>query len=100
MTSIVTIEELKRNLNMECDYKEEDIYLKQIINVATEAVFNYLGKNIDDFKTYIPETVRFSIIILATQYYENRSSIAFSGVNEIPYSFQFLLSPYKNIIIA
>ncbi|MDL2243916.1 head-tail connector protein [Parabacteroides sp. OttesenSCG-928-J18] len=98
--NLININELKHNLNIECDFHDEDIYLKQLIDVATEAVFNYLNKSIDDFRNYIPETIRFAIIILASQYYENRTSIAFSNVVEIPYTFQFLLSPYKNITVV
>lgn len=96
---ICNVNELKHNLNIECDYKDEDIYLHKLLLVAEEAVFNYLGKSKNDFNV-IPESVRYAIIMLASQWYENRTPIAFASNSKIPYSFEFILAPYRNIIIS
>lgn len=96
---ICTIDELKQNLNIESDYKDDDEYLMMLLEVAEEMVFKYLDKQKSDF-TVIPSNVRYAILVLASQYYENRTSIAFASSNKIPYSFDFLLSTERNITIA
>lgn len=95
---IATIEQLKQNLNIENEYTEEDTYLTMLLQVAEDAVFNYLDKTPADFET-IPNPIVFAVIILASQFYENRTPVAFAQATKIPYSFEFLLSPYKDLIV-
>lgn len=95
---IATLEQLKQNLNIEPDYTEEDTYLTMLLQVAEDAVFNYLDKKPENFEV-IPNPIIFAVIILASQYYENRTPIAFGQPYKIPYSFEFLLSPYKDLIV-
>ncbi len=95
---ITSVQQLKYNLNIEQDYNDEDIYLANLLIVSEEAVFNYLDKTVKDFNV-IPESVKYAIIMLASQYYENRTPIAFASVTKIPYSFEMLLAPYRNITI-
>lgn len=95
---IATIEQFKQNLNFEPDYTEEDNYLNMLLQVAEDAVFNYLDKKPIDFEV-IPNPITFAVIILASQFYENRTPVAFAQAYKIPYSFEFLLSPYKDYIV-
>lgn len=96
---ICSIEELKQNLNIELDYKDEDTYLNNLLDVSEEAIFNYLDRTKSEFET-VPLSIKQGIILLASQMYENRTPIAFASVNKIPYAFEFLLAPYRKITIA
>lgn len=95
---IVQVSSLKENLNIEQDYNLEDEYLTMLLQVAEDAVFNHLDKKPSDFEV-IPKPVIFAVIILASQFYENRTPVAFAQAYKIPYSFEFLLSPYKDYIV-
>ena len=95
---IATIQELKYNLNIEQTYTEEDAYLLELLEVSEQSVFNYLDKTKEDF-TVIPSSIKHAIILLASQFYENRTPIAFASSSKIPYSFEFLLAPYRQITI-
>lgn len=95
---IATLNQLKNNLNIEIGYTDEDEYLTMLLQVSEEAVFNYLGKTVIDFPV-IPNPLVYAVIIMASQFYENRTPIAFGQPYKIPYSFEFLLSPYKDIIV-
>lgn len=95
---IATLNQLKNNLNIEIGYTDEDEYLTMLLQVAEEAVFNYINKTVEDFPI-IPNPLVYAIICLSTQYYESRSSLSFGQPYKIPYSFEFLLSPYKDIIV-
>ena len=96
---ISTIEELKYNLNIEQEYTDEDAYLLSLLEVAEEAVFNFLDKKKSSFGS-MPASIRHAVIILASQWYENRTPIAFAASSHLPYSLEFLLAPYRNITIV
>lgn len=95
---IATLEQLKQNLNIEPDYTEEDNYLGMLLQVAEDAVFNYLDKTPADFEV-IPNPIVFACLILSSQFYENRTPVSWGQPYKIPYSFEFLLSPYKDYIV-
>lgn len=96
---ICTINELKQNLNIESDYTDEDEFLLYLLEVAEEVVFNYLDKTKEDY-TLIPLSIKHAILVIASQYYENRTSIAFASVSKIPFTLEILLSKERNITIA
>lgn len=96
---ICTINELKQNLNIELGYTDEDEFLLYLLEVAEEVIFNYLDKTKEDYNT-IPSSIKYAILIIASQYYENRTAIAFSNVSKIPFTLEILLSKERNITIA
>ena len=96
---IATIDELKYNLNIELSWNDEDAYLLNLLEVSEESVFNYLDKKKNEFDT-IPASIRQAVLILASQWYENRTPIAFASSNKLPYSLEFLLAPYRKITIV
>lgn len=96
---ICTINELKQNLNIEPDYTDEDEFLLYLLEVAEEVIFNYLDKTKENYNT-IPVCIKHAILVIASQYYENRTAIAFASVNKIPFTLEVLLSKERNITIA
>lgn len=96
---ICTINELKQNLNIESNYTDEDEFLLYLLEVAEEVIFNYLDKTKEDYNT-IPSSVKYAILIIASQYYENRTAITHGTANKIPFTLELLLSKERNITIA
>jgi len=98
---MVTIDKIKRQLNIELTYDSDDQILQTFIDVADAAVTNYCGE--DALTGYTNETmptpVIQAVVLFATHMYMNRNMVAFSQGTEIPYSFRFLLDPYKNYVI-
>lgn len=95
---MATVAELKKHLNIESDWTEDDNYLQELLNVAELAVSNYCNGGLDE-ETEIPVTVKQAYLFLAAHYYLNRTPIAFTSTSELPYTFQFLLNPYRNFVI-
>ena len=98
----ISITSLKRQLNIESTYTDDDAILQHYLDVAEERVKMYLGVNAltGYTDTTIPITIQQAVIMLAGHFYLNRNMVAFSTATEIPYSFKWLLDPYKDIIIA
>lgn len=95
----LTLSNLKLHLNIDSGDTIDDTYLQQCLDVSTLAVSNYL--DIPSGATLpIINNINYSIILLASNYFTNRNIVAFANPIELPYSFKFLLSPYKNIIVV
>lgn len=98
----LTILDIKRQLNIELTYTDDDILLQHMLDVSTSAVEKYLGTNAltGYTETQIPKEVIQAIVMLASHFYLNRNMITFAQGLELPYSFKWLLDPYRNIIIG
>lgn len=98
----VNINELKRNLNIEESFTDDDVFLQNILNVADNAVQTYLGTLALTGYTEVsvPIEIHHSVILLASHFYLNRNMVSYAQGFEIPYSFKFLLAPYKDYIVG
>jgi len=91
-----TLPELKEQLNIESGFTRDDHYLSGCTTVACLSVDNYCNNGLTGFTgTTIPATVKQAALMLAAHFYLNRQIVSFATGVEIPYSFQFLLNPYK-----
>lgn len=95
MSTYTTVDELKKHLNIEADWIDDDAYLIELIAVAEMAVFNYCNGGLDEALVTLPVAVKHACLFLAAHFYQNRTPIAFTGTTEIPYTLKFLLSPYR-----
>ena len=97
----ISIKDMKRQLNIELSYTDDDATLQRYIDIATISVQTYCNDGLSGYtgSTSIPLPVEQSIILLATHFYINRNMVSFGQGTEIPYSFRFLLDPYKNFQI-
>jgi len=89
---------LKLHLNIESGYTSDDTLLQSYLDIAIEAVETYIDYDLSGY-TSIPLPLQQSIILLASHFYLNRNMVTFGQGYELPYSFKFLLDPYKNITI-
>lgn len=96
-----SIYELKRHLNIESTYIDDDGYLQDLVEVAAVAIQNYLNDSLSGFtETNIPMPIKQAALLLSAHLYSNRQIVAFANGVEIPYTYKFLLDPYKNYIIV
>ena len=89
---------LKLHLNIESGFTSDDTLLQSYLDISKESIETYIGYSISGL-TSTPLALSQSIILLASHFYLNRNMVSFAQGLELPYSFKFLLEPYKNIII-
>ena len=85
-------------MNIDSDFNDEDLYLLDLITVAECSVKNHL--NISDYESIseggvIPPSVVHSMLLLIGNLYLNREPVGFNKVVTIPYTYEYLLAPYK-----
>lgn len=91
------LEEVKRQLNIDADYHEEDEYLMSLAEVAQRAVENHLDCPLERFEDedgQIEPPIRQAMLLEVGTLYQNRESVSFSQGYAIPHSFEYLLQPY------
>lgn len=95
----MNIQEFKRHLNIEASYVDEDITLQLYLDVAEESVINYLNYGTDSTSgvtgTNMPLGVKQGILLLAAHLYTTRQPVSYGQPYKIPYTFEFLLNPYR-----
>jgi hypothetical protein len=118
-----TLSGLKQQLNIEPTYTTDDTILATILNASEQAVINYLNPFVTGLTTGITlnlsgttvnvnmsgytkshTTVSIAVVqatyLLAAHLYTNRQIVSFTQGVEIPFTYRFLLDPYKNFVIC
>ena len=94
----VTIEEIKQHLYI--DFEADDILLADKIQAAEEFIEKNLNTTFDTLLNdngTLPFPIKQSIKIMVGNLYNNRESVSFNAYpSKIPYSYEYLLQPYKN----
>jgi hypothetical protein len=81
-----------------------DIIMTRYLNVAELAVQTYCNNGLTGYtgntgSTNMPITVIQTMYLLASHLYINAVPVSFTQGYEIPYTFKFLLDPYRNFIV-
>ena len=108
-----TLANLKSHLNIESSFTGDDTYLTGIITVAELSIDDYCNGGMDGYchdvalpipntlnLVLMPATVKHAALLLAAHFYLTRSIVSFAQGVEIPYSFKFLLNPYRTYTIG
>lgn len=96
-----TLATIKAHLNIETAYTDDDTLITQLIEVVELAIREYCCWTDEEYPDEdIPATVKHSALLLAAHLYTNRTMVSFAQALEIPYSFKFLLNPYRNHTVA
>ena len=89
----------KKHLNIEDDFREDDEYIIQLIEVAESAVRVHIN---EDFAVIaernggcLPPPILQAALLMIGNLYQNREPIG-SKAQELPFNYQYLIDLYKN----
>lgn len=90
----------KQHLNIEANYTAEDTYLTHLIEVAEKTVEKHIDFKLEDYSEdglTIPAPLKQAILLFIGDLYMSREGNAYGvSVTEIPFSYDYLLSLYKD----
>lgn len=97
----ITLDRIKKHLNIDEFYKDDDEYLKSLYEVAEKVVEKHTDTSLSllaerNGDSSIPSPLLQAMLLLIGDMYKNRESVTFSSVNTIPNSYDYILSLYKN----
>lgn len=96
----LTLELIKKHLNLDEDFTDDDSYLEMLGNVVETVTERHID---DSFELIMlrdrgkfPDALMEAMLLLLGTYYNNRESVAFVSSSELPQSYLYLLSLYQN----
>lgn len=94
----VDLETMKKHLNIENDFTEDDSYISSLIEVSQDAIERHINTKLSDIAGSgdLPPALKHLIMFLAADYYANRETVSFASCVEIPHTFQYLIGLFRN----
>lgn len=97
---LLNLKEVKTHLNVDPYFHEDDEYIKSLIEVAEDTVRTHLQvTSLDEIVLSnggtLPASIKHAMQLLIGNWYANREGISFAQAHDIPYSYKYLLDPYK-----
>lgn len=94
----LTLERIKKHLNIDSDFTGDDEYLLFLEDVAEKTVQRHIDDNLEVIANggELPSPLLQAMLLYIGNLYMSRESIKFSNVQDVPFSYDYLLSLYKN----
>ena len=96
----LTLERIKKHLNIDEYFKDDDDYLMFLGDVAEQTVQRHIDSNLnvlaDENGGELPSPLIQAMLLYIGNMYLQRESVKFSNVQDVPFSYDYLLSLYKN----
>ena len=96
---LVTLEELKKHLNLDSSFGDDDAYITSLEEMAEELVQRHIDISFEDLvgnEGEVPKPLLQAIKLMVGNFYDNRESVAYTSAVEIPSSLTYILSMYRN----
>lgn len=101
---LATVAELKHNASI-IDGNETDAYLEGLLAAASELVADYVQGNTKDEDDAVHARVKQAVLILATDWYDNRGreekgvGADIDGIGLLPYHVQYLIYSLRKPVV-
>jgi hypothetical protein len=98
----VTLDEAKKNLNVEQEYTEDDNYIETLIDVAEAKVAKELCVKVEELATIeegselIPHPIKQAILLNIGMYYANREEVTYTQSKPLEQGSRYLLALYRD----
>lgn len=96
---LLDLEIIKKHLNIDSDFCDDDNYLVALAEVAEKAVEKHIDTKLEDIaeeEDDIPSPLLHAMLLMIGNLYANRESVSYSTAVEVPKSYDYLLSLYRN----
>lgn len=94
----ITLDRIKKHLNIDSYYTDDDIYLTELEGVAETVVERHIDYKLSELLTNgeLPTPLVHAMLLFIGNMYNSRESVSFSPASEVPLSYSYLLDLYKN----
>lgn len=99
MSEYLTLTEIKKHLNIDSFFTDDDEYLEALSYVAEDAVEKYLDCELTDLLNdngKLPSSVVHAMLLLIGNMYKYRESTTSAPINIIPHAFDLLCDLNRN----
>jgi uncharacterized phage protein (predicted DNA packaging) len=96
---LLELDRIKKHLNIDADFTEDDEYIEFLESVAEDLVQKHIDKKFDDIiaeEGSLPNALLHAILLFVGNMYDNRESVAFASSSEVPHSLTYILNMYRD----
>ena len=93
----LTLDQIKKHLNIDSDFTEDDSYLESLEIVAVELIQKHIDHSLTllEVDGQLPLSLQQGILLCIGNFYNNRESVAYASTHEIPSNLQWILDLYQ-----
>lgn len=96
----LTLEQIKKHLNIDSCFTDDDSYIISLCSVAEKVVEKHIDSNLKVIAELngekLPSPLAHAMLLYIGDLYRSRESISYTAAHSIPFSYEYLLSLYKN----
>ena len=95
----IELNKIKKHLNIDDYFIDDDEYLLSLAEVAEKVVEKHIDCNLSDLQEEdgtLPVPLLHAMLLFIGDMYQSRESVSFTSASEIPFSYEYLLSLYKD----
>lgn len=94
----LTLTEIKKHLNIDAEFTDDDTYLEALGDAAEDVVSRYIDQPLSLLEKdgSIPKALKFAALLWIGTMYAVRESVSSSNMIEVPHSFEMLCQMYRN----
>lgn len=96
---LITLDKIKKHLNIDADFTDDDDYIEFLESVAEDLVQKHIDKKFDDIiaeEGALPNALLHAILLFIANMYDNRESVAYANPSEVPQSLTYILNMYRD----
>ena len=96
---LMTLEQIKRHLNIDDEFTEDDEYIMSLYEVAVDLVQRHIDMTFDELTAKdgeVPKPLLHAVLLMIGNFYANRESVTYASVSEVPMSAQYILRMYRD----
>lgn len=95
----LTLPEIKKHLNIDEDFKDDDVLLLDLASAAENLVQRSINQNLSSLENEegdIPSPLKLCALTLVATHYADRESVNPAAMTAVPHSFEFIIDRYMN----
>lgn len=97
----ITIDKVKKHLNIDADFLDDDNYITSLIEVAENVVERHIGYKLSDKVEAndgcLPKGIEHAMLLLIGHFYNTREAVTFGTGTELPLGYNYLLDLFTNL---
>lgn len=94
-----TLEQIKKHLNIDTEFVDDDNYLMLLEKVAEDSVERHIDHSLADLEDdggQLPPSLNHAVLFLVGTMYANRESVTYGSAREIPTTYNYILDMFKD----
>ncbi len=94
----ITVADVKKHLNIDSTFTDDDTYISYLINAAENVVQTHIDNDLSELVSngVLPTPLKHAMLLIIGNWYANRESTTFGSATALPHAYEYLIALYKN----